>query len=267
MQNLDIAEAYFYSFDFDKSMEFFELLAKGKVTEQQKKEALINIANIYLIKSQPQNALFILNNLDDNPEVIRLKKEAFSIKEKMKCISETGYWSSEISEQHEFSKDLADWMTSQLNKSKKIYDFGCGSGYYLRHLMNNGFVDLVGYECSIPKMSLFENIICQDLSKKFSVTSPGDVICLEVGEHIPSKYQDVFLDNICNACDGTMILSWAIRGQPGLCHVNCLNNDEVIPELEKRGFYFLQKESMNARKCVQDSCHWFKDTIMVFNKN
>jgi hypothetical protein len=94
----------------------------------------------------------------------------------------------------------------------------------------------------------------------------GICIFLEVAEHIPEPLCEVALDNVIDACDKYLILSWAIRGQPGFGHVNCLNNDEVIPQLQKRGFMFLEKESLDARVSADESTPWFKNTIMIFER-
>ena len=262
----DIADSYFYSYDFEKSFEFFNMVIKGDATKQEKAECLLNMANIHIVKSQPQEALKILNNMDDSAEVVGLKKEANTVKENISLVSETGYWGHGVSEKHAFSQEMANWLALNLNSSKMLHDFGCGLGCYLKHLSQVGFSNLVGYEGVIPKDAVFKNIRSQDLSVGFSVECTGNVLCLEVGEHIPARYQDVFMDNICMACDNMLVLSWAKRGQPGFVHVNCLNNDEVIPEIEKRGFSFLEKETIGARLEMGESCYWFKDTLMLFKK-
>ena len=260
----DVADAYFYSFEFDRSLEFFELILKSNITADQKTEIFLNIANIYLIKSNPSESLNILKNLPDIPEVVRLKKDAMTIQDQLNFVSETGCWMSGVSEKHEFSLELANWVACYLDKTKRTYDFGCGVGHYLDYLKKNNFIDLVGYEGVVPANRLFENIISQDFTKHFDLERKGNVICLEVGEHIPAQYQNTFLDNVTNACDDILILSWAIRGQLGLFHVNCLNNDEVIQEVEKRGFVFLNDETLSARNCIKENCDWFKNTILIF---
>ena len=260
----DVADAYFYSFEFDRSLEFFELILKSNITADQKTEIFLNIANIHLIKNNPSESLNILKNLPDMPEVIRLRRDAKLMQHELSFVTDTGYWISDITEKHQFCIELADWLSSFLNKNKRIYDFGCGLGSYLNHLQKNNFIDLVGYEGVVPKNKVFDNIIAQDLTKKFVVEKKSNVICLEVGEHVPPKYQNIFLDNITEACDDILILSWAVNGQTGLFHVNCLENDEVIQEVEKRGFVFLNDETLSARNCIKENCDWFKNTILIF---
>ena len=266
VQFKDVADAYLYSFDFDKSLEYFQIILKSNITDGQKTEIILNIANVYLIKNNPKESLNVLKNLPDMPEVVRLRKDAIIMQDQLNYVSETGYWMSDISEKHMFSVELANWLVSYLEKTKRTYDFGCGIGYYLDHLKKNNFTDLVGYEGVVPQNQIFENIKSQDFTKQFDIEKKGNVICLEVGEHIPAQYKNIFLDNVTNACDDILILSWAIRGQLGLFHVNCLNNDEVIQEVEKRGFVFLDEDSWKARKSIGTSCDWFKNTILIFKK-
>jgi hypothetical protein len=109
-------------------------------------------------------------------------------------------------------------------------------------------------------------VISKDLTIPFVLPIGGNVISLEVGEHIPKKYQDIYLDNITNNCNNYLITSWAIRGQAGFGHVNCLDNHEIIPEIEKRGFKYLEKESMSARSIIKDNAAWFRNTILIFKK-
>ena len=94
----------------------------------------------------------------------------------------------------------------------------------------------------------------------------GNVISLEVGEHIPAEFMDIYLDNITNNCDNYLITSWAIRGQAGFGHVNCLDNHEIIPLIEKRGFKLMEKETEEVRNIDLSEAPWFKNTLFIFKK-
>ncbi len=192
----------------------------------------------------------------------------------MNEISKTGYWNGETAHVHHVhSKELSNWICKFLDNNvhnfELIRDMGCGLGNYLKDLKNYGFYidNLVGFEADPPKEKVFEHIIKQDLTIPFEIVPKGNVISLEVAEHIPAQFMDVYLDNITSACNNYLIMSWAIRGQDGFGHVNCLDNDEVIPLLEKRGFKYLEKESMEARNVIQDNAWWFRNTILIFKKS
>jgi len=90
------------------------------------------------------------------------------------------------------------------------------------------------------------------------------VISLEVGEHIPKEHMATYLDNVTYHGTQYLITSWAVRGQEGFGHVNCLDNHEIIPEFEKRGFELMEKETEDARSVIEDKAHWFKKTILIF---
>lgn len=183
-------------------------------------------------------------------------------------ITQTGYWESDDKLYHVRCEGLFNWIVDYLSpqKNKQLYDFGCGLGHYLKPLSNAGFTKLTGFEGKVPLYKEFENIISQDLSVSFSVPEKGNCICLEVGEHIPAQFENIFIDNITNACDDNLIMSWAVRGQQGEGHVNCLNNDEVIPKIVERGFKFLTDETLSARKNVGDQYPWFQNTTLIFKR-
>jgi SAM-dependent methyltransferase len=168
------------------------------------------------------------------------------------------------------SENLSQWIYDFCIKKKiqSVTDFGCGLGEYLAKLspiVNNA----IGVEGSIPKQAKFEYIIEGDLTTdlKSKAFTSDLVISLEVGEHIPAEFMGVYLDNITNHSAKYLITSWAVRGQAGFGHVNCLDNSEIIPEFEKRGFKLLEKETEKARLVIEDKAHWFRNTLFIFKNN
>lgn len=188
----------------------------------------------------------------------------------MKEIAETGYWNGETAHLHHVHcKELSKWICEFLKgqEDKELYDFGCGMGNYLNDLNKNGFIRLVGFEGDYSSKRVFKNVLMQDLTKAINILIKGNVISLEVGEHIPAQYMNVYLDNICNNCNGYLIMSWAVRGQPGFGHVNCLDNHEIIPLIEKRGFKLMEKETEEARAIDLSEAPWFKNTLLIFKRD
>ena len=88
-----------------------------------------------------------------------------------------------------------------------------------------------------------------------------------MAEHIPAEFEEAALSNIISACNDKLIMSWAIRGQAGFGHVNCLDNHEVITKMESKGFSYLEQDSLNARSINLDNAPWFKNTILIFQRN
>jgi SAM-dependent methyltransferase len=181
-------------------------------------------------------------------------------------IHEKGYWlSTNETNTHVYDKLLCDATIFLIQNSiKTIIDIGCGNGAYTINFLQNGF-DCVGFDGS-PLTPELTNNVCQikDFSEYVDVGKYDLVFCLEVGEHIPAKYEQIFIDNICRAAKDYIILSWGIVGQGGTGHVNCRNNDYIINEMLKRGFNFNLNDSNYLRK--NSNFSYFKNTIMAFNK-
>lgn len=192
-------------------------------------------------------------------------------------ISQTGFWDGEDAHLHHgYSKPLVNWIADFLKqyKDKPLYDFGCGIGQYLQQLQSAGFINLTGFEGDPPKQKVFDNIKKQDLTFPFTVPVKGNCIFLEVAEHIPQEFETVALNNIINACDGFLIMSWAVRGQGGHGHINCLNNDEAIERFTSKGMTYLEDATESVRAVIDpiknsiEECQlpWFKTTTLVFKK-
>lgn len=183
----------------------------------------------------------------------------------------TGAWTKdEVAGQHIFSLNLARWVGNFLPKEQPLTDMGCGFGDYLWLWWKMGFEKLVGIEGSdLEELFQYSNITVHDLTEPIGIIHKGNVVALEIGEHIPKEHFEQFVENICfnTAPDHHLILSWAIPGQAGHGHVHNLPNETVIREIEKRGFEFLPRETISARDCIEHTASWFRNTIMIFKKN
>lgn len=179
---------------------------------------------------------------------------------------ETGiYTEEEAVYGHDFSYRLAKWIGEYLPKNKSVIDVGCGPAWYLRYLHDIGFIDLLGIE-GTPQNFEYGNVVLHDLSTPIPFQNKGNVISLEVGEHIPEEYSQTFLDNLCALCNGKLILSWAIPGQDGIGHVSCRHNIWVIREMERRGFELLVDDTLTVRTVVEDRVGYFRNTLMIFKR-
>lgn len=183
--------------------------------------------------------------------------------------NEKGIWTQEEADSgHLFSNVLARIFSGTLAKHRRVYDVGCGNAAYVEYLENSGFEDAIGIEGSRLDNFKSHNVIIQDLTIPFELETKGNVICLEVAEHIPAKYEDVFLKNVTSLVveTGFLILSWAVEGQDGIGHVNCRSNEYVIEKLHDLGFVYLDGESNNVRELVEEELSYFKNTLMIFIK-
>ena len=187
----------------------------------------------------------------------------------MISVSRTGAWHGHSVNDYGHSSTLALWLIERLKgqcqESVPVWDLGCGVGLYGRMLVDAGFTAVTGVEGEPIQGSLI-NVIKLDLTVPFLLSSPGNVIFTEVGEHVPAQFQDVLIDNVCNACSNELIMSWAVRGQGGTGHVNCLDNDEVIDLFSRRGMVLDSLGTTSARNCIDHECPWLSDTLLIMRK-
>ena len=179
------------------------------------------------------------------------------------AINERGIWLDKSeTDIHSFDEKLCNAIIKAIEYYETVVDIGCGDGRYTKALIKAGF-ECVGYDGS-PLTPEITGGLCKvkDFSNPVDIGEFQVVLCLEVGEHIPEEYEQVFIDNICLASKEIIILSWAVEGQPGYGHVNCKNNDYVISEMADRGFLYKFDTSEYLRK--NSELWWFKNTVMVF---
>lgn len=151
--------------------------------------------------------------------------------------------------------------------ASSVVDFGCGNGGYSKHLQNKGF-DVECYDGNphTPKNTNYMCKVC-DLSEKIELDKKFDfVLSLEVGEHIPKKYEKTFIDNIHRHNKHGIIISWATLNpyQSGIGHVNNQDNKYIIDCFTKLG-YTHDLESQNKIKTnIKCKTLWFHESLMVF---
>lgn len=182
-------------------------------------------------------------------------------------INEKGFWENKTGVGHVHDVKLCNAIVDLLNSKniKNVVDFGCGLGDYAKSFISNG-INCEAYDGN-PNTSDITGGIGKvlDLSEDFDLNKKFDcVLSLEVGEHIPKKYEQIFLNNICKHTEKLLIVSWAVVGQGGDGHVNCQNNDYIINQIENRGFKYNKEISISLRDFVSNA-FWFKNTIMIFD--
>ncbi len=178
---------------------------------------------------------------------------------------ETGIWSLDTAiKHHKFDSSLAEFISKNYH-SNLTADVGCGDGSYCDYLKIAGWKNLHGYEGTddIHEIGVHDDIMIVDLTKVRWVDIPYEmVLCIEVGEHIPQKYEQVFLDNLCRYVCDTLILSWAYEGQKGSGHVNERPTSYIINEITRRGFIWNEAGSYRLREAA--SLSYLKHTLMEF---
>lgn len=96
------------------------------------------------------------------------------------------------------------------------------------------------------------------------------VMCLEVGEHIPSQMEGMVIRNLhTHNCKG-IVLSWGIEGQGGENHVNLHSNEYIIEVFTELGYVYDKVETDKFRDAFPGdhrvNGYWFQNSLMVLRR-
>ena len=99
---------------------------------------------------------------------------------------------------------------------------------------------------------------------QFGLKLSDSVVSIEIAEHIPSKYESIFLDNIFRHAKEGIILSWAVPGQGGLAHVNNKPLRYVFRKMLENNFLV----DMTSSNYLQDNCGFqhLKKNVYAYTK-
>ncbi len=196
------------------------------------------------------------------PSVVRFDESMYT---------ETGAWTfdnkKDLKDHHFFDKPLCKAFANFLKQEccRLLMDLGCGDGEYIWFLNSNTKICATGIDGNPVTYTITNGFgTTADLTGDRTWRKADWVLCLEVGEHIPAKYADQLLDNICSTAEKGVIMSWAIPGQDGLGHINCRTNHWVEKQMEKRGFTRVPMTEQLFRNVA--TIKWFKDTLMVYRR-
>ncbi len=178
--------------------------------------------------------------------------------------SNTGYWSSEQRNTHITCHELKVYLLNYYknHNARKVLDLGCGKGEYIKFLKKNN-INAIG----VDKCDICDDIESYDLTKPYYNLSDY-VQTFEVGEHIPKKYESIFIENICNNAKKGIIMSWGLPGQGGDGHVNEKSTSYIIKKIEKYGFKLNREKTNEIRQNITISPNfiYFKHNLLIFDK-
>jgi cyclopropane fatty-acyl-phospholipid synthase-like methyltransferase len=183
-------------------------------------------------------------------------------------IHQNGFWIGiEASSQHCYDPALGQAITNFfLNENAiNIIDFGCGMGDYIKTMRQNN-LNALGFDGNPHTPKLTDNLaMVLDLSVPVQFNMQADwVMSLEVGEHLPPQFEDIFINNLHNNTIRGIVLSWAVKGQGGYGHFNEQDNDYIKEKVCRLGYVNdVASETMLREKA---SVCYFKNTVMVFRK-
>jgi hypothetical protein len=145
-----------------------------------------------------------------------------------------------------------------------VTDFGCGLGQYGKEFQKKG-VHWIGYDGAENIESVTNGFVkFLDLTEEHDINKSDWTMSIEVAEHIPKNYEEIYLYNILNPARKGVVLSWALPNQGGHHHVNGKDNKIVICLLETLGFSF-DTTKTNALRNTVIGCPWLKNTAMIFS--
>jgi hypothetical protein len=161
-------------------------------------------------------------------------------------------------------------------KVASVNNFGAGVGQYKEAILHQGNGQHILPDQKHPKVewkaydgagNVFD--YTKGFVNYFNLTVPLElpkddwVVALEVGEHVPNKYEGKLNCNLHHHnCKG-IILSWAVLGQDGHLHINNHLNDYVISLFKELGN--IKDLNLKAKLRNPDGYHgWFVASTMAF---
>ena len=156
---------------------------------------------------------------------------------------------------------------SRFFEGKKVASFGDGPGAYKRELLKLGKVaKFDSYDGAPYTEETSEGRVAYlDLTlPQFGLPLYDWVMSLEVAEHIPSKFENVYMDNIVRHSKEGIVLSWATPGQGGLEHINERPFEYVKKLLLSYDFEWDKKSSYTLRNASR--LQWLRANVNVFRR-
>lgn len=198
------------------------------------------------------------------------QKDCEVMKQKDEKTSSSGGWcfneSKENSNQHVTDLKLVTELSIFL-EGKKVASFGDGPGAYKREILKERKVLVYDAYDGAPftEVTSEGRVTFLDLtSPQFGLPLYDWVISLEVAEHVPAQFENVYMDNIARHCKEGIVISWATPGQGGFEHINERPFNYVINLMKKYDFEWDETMSLHLRSA--STFIWFRNNIGVFRR-
>lgn len=149
-------------------------------------------------------------------------------------------------------------------KNKTIIDLGAGLGQYCDVIRN--YTTCEAYDgAKNVEIVTQGKVKYLNLAKRIEFNCIHDVVLsIEVGEHIPKYYENVFEDNLIKCSKSIIILTWAKIGQGGFNHVNEKERNDVIKKFISKGLKW--NSSIYNMLFKSSKINYIKNNLMVFSK-
>lgn len=154
---------------------------------------------------------------------------------------------------------------AKLFKEKEVVDLGAGLGMYCP------IISRMARKCDQYDGSVNIEEITHGKTKYLNLAQPIKFECsydvamsIEVAEHIPKIYEDVYVNNLIKCSKEAILITWSKIGQGGHFHVNNKNREDVISLFERKGLKY-NSDIVDRLKNVTN-IWWLKNNILYFNK-
>ena len=215
--------------------------------------------------------LISLANKIMNLRYSRLKKKALKKgKSDIEAVYNKDFFQENIDVSTEGARKCIDILYKEF-KPKKVIDFGCGPGIFIKEFEKKG-VKVLGIDGSLAAKDNAvidkDKILIKDLRTEVSIKGKFDLtMCFEVAEHIDNKFSETLVKNITKNSK-TVLFTAAKKGQGGTDHINEQDNEFWIDLFKKKGFEFQEELTKKLKKEMweQKILWWIPENLMIFKK-
>lgn len=202
--------------------------------------------------------------------------DKYMLAEPSRDVSETGCWQACSFSVYDYDEGMSTgirFLCKTLGV-KTVLDLGCGPGYYVSDLQNDK-IAAIGYDGNpyteelsgmvLPKDSRFT---CEqaDVTEEFVVSNPYDmVLFLNVGEYIPSRYEDRVLRNLAICTGQYLMVSWASADHSDDRIRNAMKEDVLTEKMASHGLVVDKLATAIMRDYAYKGEN--KERLVVFRKN
>lgn len=183
-----------------------------------------------------------------------------------------GYWGGfclKKDKMHVGGNDILDIVLSnklaELFKDKTVVDLGCGLGKYCPIISKKSKIcDQFDGAVNIEEVT-DGKIKYLNLAEPIKFECSYDVVMsIEVAEHIPKLYEEIYVSNLIKCCKEILLVTWSRIGQAGHFHVNNKNREDVIKLLEGKGLKYNSNITYELKKIAR--IPWLKNNILYFTR-
>jgi hypothetical protein len=153
-----------------------------------------------------------------------------------------------------------------------ISDFGSGVGQYKAKILDRfppptALLQYIAYDGAGNIDSYTKGQVQYfDLTVPLALPISDWVMCLEVGEHVPSKYEGMVIRNLHRHNRRGIIFSWSVLGQKGLAHVNNHSPRYILTIFQELGYTLDTNLTGRFRTPSKQKYWWFHESIMVLRR-